>query len=261
MEYEDRLRISTPEGVELELTLAGIGSRFTASLIDHAIQGLLVVASIALFTRLADAEVSGGQVEGNGGGSLALGAAVVTLWSFLVFFVYDVLFEVRAGGRTPGKRLTGLRVVRAGGQPVGFVTSAIRNVVRLVDALPPPYGIGMAVMFASRRNQRLGDLAAGTVVVRERTGGRDRRRKTAAVPRATNIPIDASGWDVSGVSAEDVATVRRFLERRPEITPAARRELAGDLAARLRPRVVGAPDDLAPETFLEALADAKAARS
>ena len=267
MEYEDRLRISTPEGVELELTLAGVGSRFTASLIDHAIQGLLVVASIVLFTRLADTEVAGGQVGGDGDGSLALGAAVVTLWTFLVFFVYDVLFEVRAGGRTPGKRLTGLRVVRTGGQPIGFIPSAIRNVVRIADALPGFYGVGMAVVFASRRNQRLGDLAAGTVVVRERTGGRERRRKKkepAAPPAAVAVAtsrVDASGWDVSAVTGDEVATVRRFLERRPGITPAGRGDLAGDLAARLRPRVAGAPDDLAPEAFLEALADAKAARS
>lgn len=260
MEYEDRLSISTPEGVELELTLAGVGSRFTASLIDHAIQGLLVIATIVLFAQLSDVGTSGAQVEGDDGVSAALGAAVIALWTFLVFFVYDVLFEVRAGGRTPGKRLTGLRVVRSGGQPVGFVTSAIRNVVRIVDALPGFYGVAMAVMFASRRNQRLGDIAAGTVVVRERTGGRRPASAPVAQAPAPGRP-DPLGWDVSAVSADDVATVRRFLERRSQITPAARHELAGALADRLRPRVAGAPDGLEPEAFLEALSDAKAARS
>lgn len=254
MEYEDRLRISTPEGVELELTLAGIGSRFTASLIDHAIQAALVIASLVLFTQLGDAERAGAQIET--GSDVALGAAVVTLWSFVVFVAYDVLFEVRAGGRTPGKRLTGLRVVRTGGQPVGFVTSAIRNVVRVVDLLPGFYGVGMAVIFGSGRNQRLGDIAAGTIVIRERTGG---RRATPVAPAAA--ASEAPDWDVSGVGADDVATVRRYLARRPELGASARSRLARDLSDRLRPHVAGAPAGVEPEAFLEGVSAAKAARS
>ncbi len=259
MEYEDRLTISTPEGVELELTLAGIGSRFTASLIDHAIQFSVIVGATLLFAGLDSADTSSGGVEVNDTGSDALAFALLTLFAFLVMFTYDVLFEVRAGGRTPGKRLCGLRVVRAGGRPVGFVTSAIRNILRVVDILPGFYGLGMAVMFSSSRNQRLGDIAAGTIVVRERKGGRVGRRRAAAEAPAQPA-LDVAGWDVSAVTADEVATVRRFLERRADLAAAARADLAADLERRLRPKVAGASDSVASEAFLEGLSAAKAAR-
>lgn len=266
MEYEDRLTISTPEGVELELTLAGIGSRFTASVIDHTVQFSLVFAlTIALGIGLDSLETSGGGVQAQDAGTSALGYAILTLAGFLVFVGYDVLFEVRAGGRTPGKRLTGLRVVRASGRPVGFLASAIRNVLRVVDILPPFYGLAMTVIFASSRNQRLGDIAAGTVVVRERKGGRTRREPAAAAAAAAAPVAPAAGetaaWDVSAIAADELATVRRFLERRDALPDEPRAQLAADLARRLRPKVAGAPEHLAPESFLEGLSAAKAART
>jgi hypothetical protein len=141
---------------------------------------------------------------------------------FLVFFGYDVLFEVRSRGRTPGKRWTGLRVVRTGGRPITFVPSCVRNVMRIVDILPAFYAIGMFSIFVTERNQRLGDLAAGTLVVRERPGGiRERpRRRGARRARAH------AGWDVSAVSAQDVGTVRQFLDRRGGLERGPRAELA-----------------------------------
>ena len=257
MELEDHLTISTPEGVELELTLAGIGSRFTASVIDHILQFLLVGAAFFALGQLGNLASDGAEAvpEDAGGGALAV--AILSLFGFLVFFAYDLLFEVRFAGRTPGKRLTGLRVVRTSGKPVGFVTSAIRNALRLVDILPGFYGLAMAVMFTSRYNQRLGDIAAGTVVVRERRGGRTRKQAAAETP---GPELDTAGWDVSTVSADDVATVRRFLERRGGLDDTARARLAADLAERLRPMVAGTPD-VADEHFLEALSAAKAART
>ena len=93
-----------------------------------------------------------------------------------------MLFEVLGGGRTPGKRWTGLRVVRSGGRRSRFTRSAMRNILRLIDILPGFYGVGMAVIFVTPHNQRLGDLAAGTLVVRDRHGDRrggDARRAAA----------------------------------------------------------------------------------
>ena len=142
------MRISTPEGVDVELTLAGIGSRFIAALFDFMIEFAIILAAGFLL----------GVVGGDGSGWANAGFAIIF---FLVFFGYDVLFEVRARGRTPGKRWTGLRVVRTSGQPVTFVPSSIRNVMRLVDMLPAPplYAVGMASIFVTGKNQRLGDLA------------------------------------------------------------------------------------------------------
>ena len=271
MSYEDRISIATPEGVDLELTLAGLGSRSVARLVDQAIQlaVLLAVSVLATLAGSGSGEPGGGDGPlggtGDGGAALALAVAVVVV--FLVQFGYDVLFEVLASGRTPGKRWSGLRVVRVDGAPVGFVTSAVRNLLRLVDALPGIYTVGMVAVLASRRNQRLGDMAAGTVVVRERRGPRRTRASLAADSYSAGVgaggrpaPAVRTAWDVSAVTTEELATVRRFLDRRRGLTPEARARLAVELAARLRPKVVGPAPEGDPENFLEEVAAAKAAR-
>jgi uncharacterized RDD family membrane protein YckC len=238
MRYEDAITISTPEGVELELPLAGLGSRFVAALVDIIIKaGLILALRIAL-----------GVAE-------AYGAALFSVLAFLVFFGYDILFETLASGRTPGKRWSGLRVVRLEGQPIGFVSSAIRNTLRLVDGLPFGYVIGAISILASSKNQRLGDIAAGALVIREPSA--PRTNWTAPSFARRQAPV---GWDVSSVTVEEVGAVRGFLERRYDLTPEARRQLGSTLAERLRPKVVGVPDDMDVETFLESLDAAKAAR-
>jgi uncharacterized RDD family membrane protein YckC len=243
VEYEDRITVPTPEGVQLELTLAGVGSRFISALIDFLIEGTLIVAlAVALFNFLPTPVATVG----------------ISLGSFALIWGYHVLFEVRASGRSPGKRAAGLRVVRAGGIPVRLRESAVRNIVRLVDLLPPvTYGVGAVSILVTRRNQRLGDLAAGTLVVRVR---RAADAEAPAVPPLRPPGPDLERWDVSGVTDRDLVAVRRFLERRPTLEPAARARLATDLAARLRPHVAGAEAGEADEPFLEGLAAAKAAR-
>jgi uncharacterized RDD family membrane protein YckC len=239
--FEDRLPIATPEGVEVELTLAGIGSRFMAAAIDFTIQ-LAVIISLALITQPA-------------GGA---GAAIFTSVAFAMIFFYDVLFEVLAGGRTPGKRLNGVRVVRAGGRPITLARSAVRNILRLIDILPGFYAVGMTAIFIAPQNQRIGDLAAGSYVVRYRHGDRAR----ASEPSLIDVePGPAATWDVTAVSQDDVAAVRAFLERRFELRTENRAAIAGELASRLRPRVGGAAPDTDDETFLELLVAAKAARA
>lgn len=231
VEYPDHLRITTPEGVAVDLALAGIGSRFMAALLDVTIQAAVAIAAGLALSALLD------------GGVLVL---ILAVGGFLILFGFDVAFEVLNGGRTPGKQAAGLRVLRDDGAPVTFVTSAIRNVLRLVDILPAFYGVAMLSIFLTRRHQRLGDLAAGTIVVRERSAAR------AAFAAAAVPPAAQPGWDTSAVSADDLAVVRAFLERRATLTDPARESLASDLSARLRPKVAGA-GDLAPEEFLERL--------
>ena len=234
--------IETPEGVTLTVPLAGVGSRFVGATIDTLIQFSLLGAGAVVFLRW-------GAAGAASGGAFAILA-------FLVFVVYDVAFEVLAGGRTPGKRWTGLRVVRVGGQPVGFVTSSIRNLLRPIDFLPSLYLVGIASVLLTTRNQRLGDLAAGTVVARA-----PRRRQPppfrALRPQAP-LPGLAS-WDVSAITAEEIGTVRAFLDRRSSLERGARNQIAATMAERLRPRVAGAPD-LADEAFLEQLVLVKGSR-
>jgi uncharacterized RDD family membrane protein YckC len=300
VQYEDRLTIATPEGVTLELTLAGLGSRFVGALIDGLVLAVTYLGILLLSYLL----------------SLVLGEdspvifAVLAVLVFLLIFGYDVCFEVFNSGRTVGKLAAGLRVVRIDGGPVNFRTSFVRNVLRLVDWLPGVPVVGIISILATRRNQRVGDLVAGTLVVREpRVPRKARTPAPAAVaagagaekmragrapdlapqvptagppysgpspspytggrpaePYATPPPPSASGddlwsWDVSAVTVGELATVRRFLERRGSLDVAARRRLAGQLVERLAPKVAGAPQDLPEEAFLERLARAKAARS
>ncbi|MEJ7716782.1 MAG: AAA family ATPase [Thermoleophilaceae bacterium] len=168
VEYEDVITVPTPEGVELELTLAGVGSRFASAIVDVLLEGVILLGLLAALSQVLSLSGLGEQ------SSTAIIAAVGSLAAFLVIFGYHVLFETLASGRTPGKRLMGLRVARVGGNPVRFRESAVRNLVRLVDIVPPPlYGVGAVAILAGRRNQRLGDVAAGTLVVRERQRGGD----------------------------------------------------------------------------------------
>ena len=233
----DRLTITTPEGVQLDLTLANVGSRFIAQCFDIVIELLIAFAGAVLIALLLDGGVA---------------VLFYSVGAFLILFGYDVAFEVWAGGRTPGKRWTGLRVLQESGAPVTFVPSAIRNVLRLIDFLPVAYGIGVTAIFFTDHNQRLGDLAASTIVVRERHGGRQ-PSTTLAVPDPSVPGTGRLAWDISAVTPQDLAMVQSFLERRATLTPGARAHLAQTLADRLRAKIAGAPP-LEHEAFLERLA-------
>lgn len=152
--------VVTPENIPLTLELAGIGTRFGALLIDMLIQlittivGLIIFAILAAFTSLT----------GNGGG---IWIAIGTIGVFLVWFGYFILFESIWNGQTPGKRMFGLRVVRDGGYPVNFFSTATRNLIRIADFLPISYAAGALSVFFNPEYKRLGDLVAGTLVVKE----------------------------------------------------------------------------------------------
>jgi uncharacterized RDD family membrane protein YckC len=247
VEYADRVAIATPEGVELEVELGGLGSRFLAQMIDWLLTLVLIGALAILLFAI-----------GSG-----VATAVYLVLVFLIWFGYDVLFEVLANGRTPGKRLCGLRVVRSGGQPIGFLASSVRNLMRLVDGPLTLYLGGILSIVMSERNQRLGDMAADTLVVREPPAPEDAPvwgRGGTTVPPPPAAATNGDQWDVSAISQEELAAVRQFLERRWTIDAEARRRLAWQLAEGLRPKVAGAPPDLEGEKLLERLAAAKASR-
>jgi uncharacterized RDD family membrane protein YckC len=243
--YEDRITIPTPEGVSLELTLAGLGSRAVAGGVDLLLKGLLVACLLVVLV----APVGAG------------GALVVVPAAGLAMLLYDVGFETLGAGRTPGKRMGGLRVVRSSGRQVDPTASMIRNALRLVDGLPLSYVPTIVSIVATRRNQRPGDLAADTVVIRDRRAIDRVQREGGPAAQAADPGRAAAGasWDVSAVPAEDLATVRAFLERRHGLAGDARARLAAQLDGALRPRVGGA-DESDPERFLEILYDAKRAR-
>jgi len=239
MEYEDSRTIATPEGVQLALPLAGIGSRFMAGLLDYTICGAVLLIAILAAIALGD----------------ELAATIVAVTAVLAInVVYFTVFEVLGGGRTLGKRATGLRVVTDGGGQVGLRASLIRNIIRLIEFAFLFYTPAVICVLATTNNQRLGDLAAGTLVVRDTP-----LQSVVTAPQSAPVsPERFANWDVTGVGDEEAGAVRSFLQRRDQLRPGARRALAGQLAGRLRPLVAGAQRGLGDEAFLEHLAAARA---
>ncbi len=221
MHLDDRLTIETPEGVSIELTLAGLGSRLGAAAVDITIQTVVLLALVLALT-LAGAVVSADL------GIFVMG--IGTLLIALVVLGYYLLFEALNGGRTPGKAAFGIRVATVDGRPLTLAAVTLRTLLRLVDFLPLLYAVGAMSVVATSKNQRLGDLVANTVVVRD-------RKPTPAAP--PEVAGSRQGWDVATVSDAEMAIVRRYSARRHQLTPEARVKLAAETAARLRPKVTG----------------------
>ncbi len=152
-------KIEIAEGAEIRLRLAGPAARGLAYLVDTAIKSTVLVIS-AIVISLVVTAVMRGTEEGSD-----ISQGLILLLMFMMEWGYFVFFEVSKNGATPGKRLFGLRVVRTSGAPISLTQAVIRNVLRFVDMLPFTYGIGLASCLTTRKFQRLGDLAAGTVVV------------------------------------------------------------------------------------------------
>jgi len=237
VQFEDTTRIDTPEGISLEIALAGLGSRFIAQALDGLVKGGAVLGLSLI-------------VAAFGGSGVAL-QAIVAVGVFISFFVYDIVFETFWSGRTIGKRATGLRVVSVDGGPVGFFSSAVRNLLRIVDVLPGPYGVASIVILGTKRNQRLGDLAAGTLVVRERSQTPDFGRSRVGF---RSLP---AGFDVTGLTDEHLTLARQYVARREDLDPDRRRQLAEQVAGTIRPLVGPTGDGLSAEALIESVVVAK----
>jgi uncharacterized RDD family membrane protein YckC len=244
VEYEDRITIWAPEGLALEYTLAGLGSRFIAELVDVGLRVLVLGAVIGVLAA-----------AGARGTALII---VLIVGAFLALFAYDIAFEMWAAGRTPGKRWNGLRVLMASGQPVTFGASAVRNVMRIIDMWGTAMLAGTVSIVLTKRGQRLGDLAGGTIVVRERRAS-ERRARGAAPEPAVRVPIAGQDdVDVTAVSAAELSAIRDFLGRRQQLTPAARARVAAALADGVRGKVGGLPPGgYTPEELLQVIVAAK----
>jgi uncharacterized membrane protein SpoIIM required for sporulation/uncharacterized RDD family membrane protein YckC len=215
--------VETPELVVLSYTVAGVGSRTAAALLDY---GICIVSMILLLIGLLQIGIRPGSMM-DSETSAAWAAALLGIMQFAMLWLYYVIFEALMDGQTPGKRIMHLRVVRDGGLAVTFEASAIRNLVRFVDMQPLfLYGVGMVSAIASARGKRLGDMAAGTIVVKE---GLIRQPMVAKVrPERDEQPVTAAK-----LTEDQYALLDRFLERRMSFDTARRAELAQNLAARL----------------------------
>lgn len=232
--------IVTPEAVRLDFESANIPTRFLAMLVDLLIQGAVFVAVAGL-----------GEAISNGiGASLPvwLGATLVLLLIFVVVWGYPTTFETLRG-RTPGKAALGLRVVTTEGAPIRFRHAAIRAAFGLLDFYLFFGGVAVLSVLITKRQQRLGDLVAGTLVLRERTAAHDVAPVTFAVP--SGAESYAQTVDASGLDADDYAAIRSFLLRSGTLDPAARERLGVTLAQRLAARLAHVPPaGVSPELFL-----------
>jgi uncharacterized RDD family membrane protein YckC len=245
MSSADKLIIETPEQTSLEFPLAGIGSRFLAVALDTLLQlGVYIV--LGLIALL----VSSFGVVGAFGKQW--GIAILIFVAFSVQFGYFALFETIWNGQTPGKRWTHLRVIQDSGRPINAYDSVLRNLLRIVDTLPSLYAIGIVTMLISRENKRVGDYAAGTVVVHEKPlQGVGAIWSVAAAP-AQALPAIPSAQ----LTLDELQLVETFFERRTSLDPEVRRAMARQIAQRLGERL-NVPGDMRPdaEKFLEALAE------
>lgn len=237
--------VLTPERVSLQYDIAGIGSRGAAAIIDTVIQFVaLFVILIAIGATALIGTVL--NVGGGGPGAAILLIAVYVLAVFVVTFGYYMLFEIVWSGQTPGKRALGVRVIRENGYPIRPVDAVIRNLVRVMDWLPATYGVGLITMLLNKHSKRLGDFAAGTLVVRE---GRRSGSATLVMPVVAAEPMNRRGY---ALSTSDATLVRDFLTRRGAMNPNARVDLAQRLASAISTRY-GLTVDADSEIFLERL--------
>ncbi|HEX9960355.1 MAG TPA: RDD family protein [Pyrinomonadaceae bacterium] len=267
IETEETLIIETPERVPLAFALASIGNRFLAVAIDHFIQYFTIF--VVTWTFLS---ISGiGEAIDNDGGAYSLlqempkwTIALMIIVLFLIFAGYFVFFEWLWNGQTPGKRLLKLRVIREDGRPITLWEAMARNLLRIFDTFPgfvlPVYSIGLITIFMSRRDQRIGDMFSGTVVIRERSDEAPKfsevfstRVTDAALRRVQKQTFFTA--DLRNVSEAEIEVVETFLRRRDDLTDRQRLWMAWRVALPIMYKIKPAYDmqTFTYEGFLEEL--------
>jgi uncharacterized RDD family membrane protein YckC len=229
---EDTLVIETPERVPLHFALASIGNRFIACAIDHALQFLTLLLMVIGFSLLANLS------------SLSDGLSTAPKWVYAVLIVivflilsgYFAFFEWLWSGQTPGKRWLKLRVIRQDGRPLTFWEAAVRNLLRSFDMMPFPfYSIGLISVFVSTIDQRIGDIVAGTVVVREREAEAPAFARVFAAPvsdaamRRSHRPVPFSA-SLDDLTEAEIEVVEAFLRRRWDLGDVPRQWMAWRVA-------------------------------
>lgn len=241
IETEETLIIETPERVPLEFALASIGNRFLAVAIDHFIQYFSIFLIAWIFISISGYSPSGLSDSPNQFFSempkWTIALMIIVL--FLMFAGYFIAFEWLWNGQTPGKRWMKLRVIREDGRPITLWEAIARNLLRICDAVPgfivPIYSIGLIAIFMSNRDQRVGDIFAGTVVVREREGEAPTFAETFSNPVSDvafhrvqkKAEVQAN---VSLLTELEIEVVESFLRRRWDLTERQRLWMAWRIA-------------------------------
>ena len=215
-----RLEVETADHVVLRYDLAGGGNRGFAAVVDFLIATLIFIGGDLLITFLVrQFGLIGLQLQG-----------VLVLVMLLIAWSYFILLEWLWQGQTIGKRLFGLRVIRDDGAPAGFIAVLIRNLLRVIDFLPALYGVGLVSVIVTSRSQRLGDIAAGTYVVRAPRPQLDYFSLRTATPLGAGATVE-----VRALSGEAQRLVREFVAREAKLSPSDRARIAHQIAEHVRP--------------------------
>lgn len=247
------IEVVTPEQVGLQFTLAGIGGRGYAMAIDVAIllgvwtaaATLYSIFAIQLLNGLSNTNITYGQLP------IWLGA-IALLATFILFSGYFVFFEVTWQGQTPGKRAANIRVIRDDGRPIGLAQAVLRSLLLSFDGIP--FFLGVIFILFEKREKRLGDIVAGTLVVQEEKP--IAKANVTLSDRANTLAQDLpQSANLSLLLPDDFATIREYLERRSRMDRDARRELSLNLARQMRSRIEmeSIPTGLTSDEFLEAV--------
>jgi uncharacterized RDD family membrane protein YckC len=260
-QVSDQLNIDTPELVTIEMPLAGIGSRFIALLVDMIIWGAGIVVLFLVAIVFLPAIHAASQI------SEKWAVAIVIFIVFLFNWGYFTLFEAFWNGQTPGKRIAKIRVIQQTGRPIGIFESMARNFVRYIDQIPSFYVVGVIAMFVTKQHQRLGDLAAGTLVVRDRApesplwnevGSRTFTAASFTAQPALPEPhslVTLPAAAIAKLATSDLEVLESFFSRRLDMPLDVRQNLADRIAAALRAKSgMEPPPGISTETFLEATA-------
>jgi uncharacterized RDD family membrane protein YckC len=241
-DFAEKLTIETPEQTPLEFEIAGIGSRFLAIAIDTLIQ-----TAAAVIVGIGGALLFISFLRMREPSTIWL-AAILIVFAFVLFYGYFAIFEAIWNGQTPGKRTVGIRVIKDSGRPITPAESVARNLLRIVDQLPTLYATGVVSMLLSKQNKRLGDFVAGTIVVREHS--LEKARPIWQAPVVANITYGSER-----LTPEEFALVEAFLNRRNQLEPYVRYQMASQIAAKIQPKLTIPQNELpSPEKLLEAIA-------
>lgn len=248
MSLFNHIKVRTPESVELEFTLAGIGNRTIALIVDYLIWGALLIGVLMVWLILS---VQIQQYFPNTRNIEMWLTAISILLSFAIYTGYFVLFETLWQGQTPGKRYTKIRVIRDDGQPVGATQAILRALVRPIDDIA---FIGMLLIILTKREKRLGDWIAGTLVVQEQRPISAANFKLS--PEADSLANQlVATQNVAVLLPDDFAVIREYLQRRSMLDNRAKNDLSLKLARQVRDllEMKELPFEMTADLFLEAV--------
>lgn len=224
MESLDRLDIDTPEQISLELPLAGIGSRFLALTLDSLIQigAVLVLTIFGWIISMSYSQLSGAADKFF---SETIGTIVLVLVPFCLYWGYFAFFEILWQGRTPGKRVAGIRVIHQTGRPMTSIECIGRNLMRAIDIAPTLYIVGLICMMCNKQNRRVGDFVAGTIVVHDKA--LDSISPTWGQAKSSE-PVQP---ELRKLSSDELVLIETYLNRRYDLDNFVRAQTSARIVA------------------------------